>query len=230
MAPHPAGIARHLDHGVDLVVERTLDGDEVLPLAPIELDGLAGPLEQVDGGRDEQGEIVGVDPGLERRLRVLEEDDKVDLRARAAADRRREILELDEQEALREREVLPQQPIANEGLARARQERLAVGETTRPHRAPPDDMLPGGAVPLGLAHDADGMAKQRLVQPKGDDGFGPAGAGPGDRATRLRRELAGGLQADLQRRLDFRPARQVADRERGAGEVAHLRDFDRPQT
>ena len=91
---------------MDLVVERPLDGDAVLPLAQIQLDGLAGPLEQIDGGSDEQGEIVGVDPGLELRLRVLEEDEKVDLRERAAADPRREILEFDEEEALREREVL----------------------------------------------------------------------------------------------------------------------------
>ena len=64
------------------------------------------------------GEIVGADPGLQLRLRVLEEDEEIDLGAGSGGSPARDR-GLDEQEALRQREVLAQQPIANEGLARA---------------------------------------------------------------------------------------------------------------
>ena len=99
---------------------------------------------------------------------MLEEDEEIDLGVRAAADPRREILELDEQEALRQREVLAQQPIANEGLARAGRERLIIVEAMRPHRTAPDDVLPGVLVGRGLADHADAMGKQLLVQPIGE--------------------------------------------------------------
>ena len=79
-------------------------------------------------GVQKSAKFAGIDDVLEPRLAALEQHDDLELAAGVAPKRRREAVEVDEQEALREREILLQQPIALEPAQRRGQQRLVVLE------------------------------------------------------------------------------------------------------
>ena len=99
---------------------------------------------------------------LQRRLVAVQADQQFQLASRGAAYQRLQPVERDEEEALRQGEVLPQQPEAGEAARRRRQQGLVLGEADPGHATVERERH--RLRPAGPPAEAGRMARQRLVQ------------------------------------------------------------------
>ena len=169
--------------------------------------------------------------GLQQRVvGAREEDDDVDFGAAARAQRVADALHVEEQEALREREVLLQQPVAGEAMQGLRQQGFVVLEAGGFDALAVQRLVPRGGA-LGRQHQhAQRVAADQLVQAVGD--VVDAGAVQPQVLQRDLREVEAGRGAQPQAQagavlapLGQRGHGQVG----GVREVLHLRQLQRPQ-
>ena len=109
-----------------------------------------------------------VDQRPQRGVAARQRDDHVDLVPRVAGQRLPEPGQLDEPEALGEREVLVEQPVAAEGAARVRDQRLVAREAHRLDRLAPEPLEPRDRAGRRRDEDAEAAAEDQLVELEGD--------------------------------------------------------------
>ncbi|MNN28154.1 hypothetical protein D3C81_1417130 [compost metagenome] len=139
-------------------------GDHVVLMHPIgKVQAVDTAREQVDRRGAERHELARADAALQALVEALEQNQHFQRLAGAALYGLLQPGKIDEQEALRQGEVLLQQAVALEGLGHHRQRRFTVIEATRAQGLfDRNTFHPIGA---GLAHEhRTGAAQQLLVE------------------------------------------------------------------
>jgi hypothetical protein len=128
----PLHEAVHGVHGVDLVVGRVLPGrpQSILGAFVADADRVAVVGEEVDGRGRADPDVLPRDAEL-RLGRIVEEEHDLESLPDRQLGRRRQSDHVEEQELLRQREVLLQEPVPAEGLHGVREQRVVLLETDR---------------------------------------------------------------------------------------------------
>ncbi len=193
-------------------------------------DAIAAPLEQVDGRRAVEPELLRVDDPLEIRRGPVEQQHDVERLRACDAQRFAQLVDREEQESLRKREILVEQPVAVEASRLVREKRLVLGEAHGTHRRGPQELEPLGRA-LGPADNhAAHAARQELVEPRCDVvGAGEMKRQAGHREA-VERDVARRMEAQAYRALDCPIDRQAVDRQVGRRPAEHrLGELERPQ-